>query len=238
MRLSDRLFLFSLAILLFAGMAAAQDVNSQRGVINFAAPILPDPLLQHSKEIYILNGCVYCHGVDLLVRNGEAADLLHSKLVGQDENGNLIGPLLRAGIPQTPKLSPMPQFSDLSDSEIADIVRWVHYARQQGRYKEVMEAKETGLGDAAAGKAYFDQKCAACHSTETGLSKIGDKYKPSELKAQMLRPKSLDAAKSWKVGQTNDDSKLNAGRSRHLALLENYTPADVNNLVAFLGNLK
>src|SRR5215469_6130707 len=147
-----------------AGLASAQDVGSQRGVVNFAAPILPDPLLQHSKEVYILNGCVYCHGVDLVVRNGEAADLLHSKLVGQDQNGNLIGPLLRAGIPQTPKLSPMPQFSDLSDSEIADIVRWIHYARQQGRYKEVMEAKGTSPENASAGKAYFNQKCASCHS--------------------------------------------------------------------------
>ncbi len=225
------------AIALSAGIARPQDPNGQRGVINFAQPILSDPLLQHSKEIFILNGCVYCHGVDLVVRNGEAADLLHSNLVGQDQNGNLIGPLLRAGIPQTPKLSPMPQFSDLSDSEIADIVRWIHYARQQGRYKEAMEAKDSPRGDAAAGKAYFQQKCASCHSTEGAFSKIGTKYSESELKAQILRPKFVEAPKTLKIDQPRD-AKLEAGRPRHLSLLENYTPGDVNNLMAFLQSQK
>jgi len=226
-----------LALSFASGIASAQDANSQRGVVNFAAPILPDPLLQHSKEVYILNGCVYCHGVDLVVRNGEAADLLHSKLVGQDQNGNLIGPLLRAGIPQTPKLSPMPQFSDLSDSEIADIVRWIHYAREQGRYKELMQAKQIAPGNASAGKAYFNQKCASCHSVETDFSTIGRKYDEVELKAEILRPKFLDAPKSWKIDQRRQP-QLDAARPRHLSLLENYTPEDVNNLVSFLHDLK
>jgi len=226
-----------LALSFAAGLASAQDVGSQRGVVNFAAPILPDPLLQHSKEVYILNGCVYCHGVDLVVRNGEAADLLHSKLVGQDQNGNLIGPLLRTGIPQTPKLSPMPQFSDLSDSEIADIVRWIHYAREQGRYKELMQAKQIAPGNASAGKAYFNQKCASCHSVETDLSTIGRKYDESELKAQILRPKFLDAPKSRKIDQPRRP-QLEGARPRHLALLENYTPEDVNNLLSFLHDSK
>ena len=92
---------------------------------------------------------------------------------------------LRAGIPQTPKLSPMPQFSALSDSEIADIVRWVHYTRQQGHYKEVIEVKQM-TGDAASGKAYFDQKCASCHFMETDFSEVGKKYDPSTLKAQIF----------------------------------------------------
>jgi hypothetical protein len=37
------------------------------------------------------------------VRNGEAADLLHSGLVGADVDGNLIGAILKNGIPQTAK---------------------------------------------------------------------------------------------------------------------------------------
>lgn len=232
-----QVWLLLLALSLAARITAAQDVNSQKGVINFAEPILNDPLLQHSKEIYILNGCVYCHGVDLVVRNGEAADLMHSKLVGQDQNGSLIGPLLRTGIPQTPKLSPMPQFSDLSDSEIADIVRWVHYARQQGHFKEVIEAKGTTPGNSAAGKTYFDQKCTSCHSLETDFAKIGSEYNESELKAQILRPKFVDAPKSLKIDQPHDP-KLESARSRHLSLLENYTPEDVNNLVSLLHNSK
>jgi hypothetical protein len=38
--------------------------------------------------------------------------------------------LLKAGVPKTLKLSPMPQYSDLSDRQLSDLVRWIHYARQ------------------------------------------------------------------------------------------------------------
>ena len=44
----------------------------------------------------------------------------------------------------------MPQFSDLSDRQLHDIARYIHYARQQGRYKEIVEADERA-GDPVAG---------------------------------------------------------------------------------------
>src|SRR5690242_7849376 len=121
----------------------SQSVSRETYDFNFIGQPLPDPVLQHSKETFVLFGCAYCHGLDLVSR-GEATDLMHSALVGRDENGNLIGPLLRAGIPQTAKLSPMPQFSDLSDQQIGALVRWIHYARAQGRYKEIIGAKDLG----------------------------------------------------------------------------------------------
>src|SRR5262249_38723930 len=113
-------------------ITAVQVGHAQRAArpgydIEFIGEPMADPVLQHSKETYVLFGCAYCHGLYLVTR-GEATDLMHSRLVGRDENGNVIGSLLRAGIPQTAKLSPMPQFSDLSDQQIADIARWIHYA--------------------------------------------------------------------------------------------------------------
>ena len=227
--------LFFCAVILAAGTAFGQAGNGERGVINFLTPINPDPVLQHSKEIYVLNGCAYCHGVDLRVRNGEAADLLHSALVGKDQNGDFIGAILRVGIPQTAKLSPMPQFSDLSESDILDIVRWIHYARQQGRYKELIAAKDTEQGNAAAGKAYFAQTCGSCHSTDGDLANIGKKYDSATLEAHILRPAFVDAAQSWKLGDM-PDAKTAAARQQHLSLLENYSAADVANLMAFLQN--
>jgi mono/diheme cytochrome c family protein len=228
-----QLYMLFCAVILAAGFAAAQNTNSQRGVINFVTPILPDPLLQHSKETYVLYGCAYCHGVDLVVRNGEAADLMHASLVGKDENGDLIGPLLRAGIPQTPKLSPMPQFADLSDQQIADIVRWIHYARQQGRYRELIEAKNPGPGNATAGKEYFDKACSSCHSAQGDMAKIDMKYDATALKAQILHPTFLDTHQSWKVDQMHD-TRAAIARQRHFALLENYSAEDVANLMAYL----
>lgn len=225
------------ALLLAAAAAAAQNPNAHRGVINFREPILPDALLQHSKETYIQFGCAYCHGVDLGVRNGEAADLRHSVLVGRDQNGDLIGPLLRAGIPQTPKLSPMPQFSDLSDAQIADLVRWIHYARQQGQYNELSAAKESVPGSAAAGKEYFEKACASCHSAEGDFAKIGAKNDPASLKTHLLRPEFLNKPQSWKLEQLHD-VKTAAARQRHLSLLENYSEQQVANLLAYLETLK
>jgi len=120
-----------ICVVAFAASMAAQSTPVHRSYdTEFLGPPLADPVLQHAKETFVLFGCAYCHGLNLVSR-GEATDLMHSALVGRDENGSRIGPLLRAGIPQTAKLSPMPQFSDLSDQQIAALVTWIHYARQQ-----------------------------------------------------------------------------------------------------------
>jgi len=224
------LYLVFCGVILAAGSAAAQTPARPGYDINYIGPPMADPVLQHSKETYVLFGCSYCHGLYLVAR-GEATDLMHSHLVGGDDNGNLIGPLLRKGIPQTAKLSPMPQFSDLSDAQIGDLVRWIHYGRQQGRYKEVMEAKDVAPGNAAAGKTYFEQKCVSCHAT------LPNNNDAAALKAQILKPQALEAAPSWTLDRLND-AKTAAARQRHGALLENYTAGDVANLVAYLQSVK
>ena len=214
--------------ILAAQSAAAQSAGRSDYDINYIGPPMADPVLQHSKETYVLFGCSYCHGLYLVAR-GEATDLMHSRLVGRDDNGNVIGPLLRAGIPQTAKLSPMPQFSDLSDQQIADLVRWIHYARQQGRYKELTEANHSTAGNAAAGKSYFEQNCNSCHPAAGALSKAS--------KAQLLRPKFLEAGPSWKLDRLQD-TKTAAARQRHLRLLENYSLEEVANLTVYLESVK
>ena len=118
--------LTAICVVAFAASIAAQSPPSHRSYDEqFIGPVLPDPVLQHAKETFVLFGCAYCHGLNLVSR-GEATDLMHSALVGRDENGSRIGPLLRAGIPQTAKLSPMPQFSDLSDRQLHEIASYIH----------------------------------------------------------------------------------------------------------------
>lgn len=219
-----------------AGLGAAQSSVRPGYDIDFIGPPLADPVLQHSKETYVLFGCAYCHGMNLVSR-GEATDLMHSALVGKDVDANLIGPLLRAGIPQTAKLSPMPQFSDLSDQQITDIARWIHYARQQGRFKELIEAKDSGPGNAATGKAYFELRCGSCHAALGDLASVAKSHDASALRALILRPKFLSAPASWQIGRLHD-TKTAAARQQHLALLENYSAEDVANLMAYLQSIK
>ena len=197
--------------------------------VDYIGPPLSDPLLQQAKETYVLFGCAYCHGITLTPR-GEAADLVRSVLVGADSDGAVISALLRAGVPRTTKLSPMPQFSDLSDRQLRDIARYIHYARQQRRYEELVTAKAVD-GDAGAGAAYFNQQCAACHSSD--LAGIAQRYDPGELRARVLRPASLNTPPSFAVDSMND-GKTATGRQRHNFLLENLQAADVANLLAFL----
>ena len=186
--------------------------------------------MQQAKETYVVFGCAYCHGVTLTPR-GEATDLTRSALVGSDTNGDRIVALLRAGIPQTAKLSPMPQFSDLSDRQLHDIARYIHYARQESRYRQLVDAT-LGAGDAAAGKAQFDQQCASCHAD--GLVGIARKYDAPTLRDRLLRPSGLGDVQSFEVAALRD-TKNAAARASHNHLLENYTPTNVANLVAYLS---
>jgi len=186
--------------------------------------------MQQAKETYVVFGCAYCHGVTLTPR-GEATDLTRSALVGSDTNGDRIVALLRAGIPQTAKLSPMPQFSDLSDRQLHDIARYIHYARQESRYRQLVDAT-LGAGDAAAGKAQFDQQCASCHAD--GLVGIARKYDAPTLRDRLLRPRGLADVQSFEVAALRD-TKNAAARASHNHLLENYTPTNVANLVAYLS---
>ena len=226
--------LFALALAASA-LAAAQSSPRPDYDHEYLGPPLADPVLQYSKETYVLFGCAYCHGLNLVPR-GEATDLRRSLLVGRDQNANLIGPILRSGIPQTAKLSPMPQFSDLSDQQIAAIARWIHYARQRARYEELIGATEP-VGDAQAGRGYFDRTCASCHSTDKDLSGVAAKYDPRTLRAQILEPKALGAALSYRLDRLRD-TRFTTARERHLALLENYSAADIANLVAYLGPVR
>src|SRR5262249_36988166 len=134
------------------------------------------------------------------------------------------------------KLSPMPQFSDLSDRELGDIVQWIHYARQEGHYKELMDAKDAGAGDAAAGKAYFDKTCASCHAA-ADVASAAKKYDAGSVKTHVIRPALLETQESWSTAQ-QPDAKMAAGRARHQALLENYSSQDVTNLLAYLQSAK
>ena len=164
--------------------------------------------------MYVLNHCHFCHGVDLTQATMGAANLSQSPLVGADDDGNMIGPLVKAGLPNLQ--TAMPSYTELTSEEIVDLARYVHFLRQQARFKELSRLADTPAGDRTTGEAYFNGagNCRSCHSVSGDLSGVGRKYDTATLRARLLRP-----------GPTMPSEGVSptAGQSAHLKLLENYT---------------
>jgi cytochrome c oxidase cbb3-type subunit III len=183
----------------------------------------PTVALERGRIVYVLNTCHFCHGVDLTKATMGAADLLHSPLVGADEGGNVIGPIVRAGIPNLQ--TSMPSYPDLARSEVEDLAAYIHYLRQLGRHKELLASTATP-GDVDAGGVYFAANCASCHSVSGDLKGLGARHDPAALRMRVLGPRPPAAAEA--SGPTA------SGQRQHLTLLGKYSDDDLRNLVAYL----
>lgn len=183
----------------------------------------PTVALERGRTVYVLNTCHFCHGVDLTKATMGAAVLMHSALVGADENGNVIGAIVRAGIPNLQ--TSMPSYPDLTQQEVEDLAAYIHYLRQLGRHRE-LTTTSAGAGDASAGRTYFAANCAHCHSVNGDLKGVSTKYDAGTLRLRLLGPPP--------PADADASSPAVTGRRRHLTLLERYTEDDVRNLVAYL----
>jgi mono/diheme cytochrome c family protein len=155
-----------------------------------------------------------------------AANLSQSPFVGADEDGNMIGPLVKAGLPNLQ--TAMPSYAELTPEEIVDLARYIHFLRQQARFRELSRLSDTPAGDRTAGETYFNgpANCRSCHSVTGDLSEIGRKYDTARLRERLLRPGPP---------MPREDGGPTAGQAAHHKLLENYTAANVRDLIAFLG---
>lgn len=187
----------------------------------------PTTALERGRAVYVLNHCHFCHGADLTRATMGAANLTQSVLVGADTDGNAIGPIVRAGLPNLQ--TAMPSYTELTNDEIVDLARYVHFLRQQARYRELIAPASLPPGDAAAGRAFFTgaANCTSCHSVTGDLAEIVRSHDASTLRARLLRPGPAVPAEGVTV---------TPGQAAHLTLLENYTLANVQDLLAFLGS--
>jgi cytochrome c oxidase cbb3-type subunit 3 len=139
--------------------------------------------LERGKTLFV-STCGGCHGSN--AKGGEnGPDLVRSVQVIDDENGNLIGPIIRGGR----QAQGMPKF-DLAQAQISDIVAFLHEgvraAAERGTYKIL----NIVTGNAKAGEEYFNGtgKCNTCHSPAGDLKGIGAKYDPITLQGRFLMP--------------------------------------------------
>jgi len=128
-----------------------------------------DPaVVERGKSTYGVN-CAFCHGSD--ARGGEGGpNLIRSQLVMNDQKGELITPVVQNGRPDQgmPKLN-------LTAEQVSDVAAFIHSFQVGGYDISRMQPPSILVGDARAGEAYFNAKCAGCHSVTGDLRGIATK---------------------------------------------------------------
>lgn len=210
-----------LAATVLASSACAQLANPPRDAGGVKAPTAE---LERGRTVFVESSCHFCHGVDLTQAQMGAANLLDSPMVGVDSGGNLIGAIVRAGLPNLQ--TSMPRY-DLTQEQVSDLAAYVHYLRQEGRYSRLMSAPLLP-GDASAGKLYVQtNKCGTCHG-DTEMARFGGE-EVTNLRANMLLPRGT---------RIEEGKPLGPGAIAHRRILENETATDEANVIAYLRTLK
>jgi cytochrome c553 len=97
------------------------------------------------------------------------ANLIRSQIVLNDDTGERIAPVLTRG--EGVEGTMMPKFS-FDQKQIADIAGFLHSFRVNGYDGSRNRPETIVVGNAAAGRAYFTQRCASCHSVTGDLKGI------------------------------------------------------------------
>jgi cytochrome c oxidase cbb3-type subunit 3 len=134
-----------------------------------------DPVvIERGKALFTVN-CVACHGSDLRGGVTGGPNLLRSQVVLNDEHGEQIIPIVHGARAERG----MPALS-LPDDDIIAIAEYIHSvvatAQHQGAPPpSAAPIPDAIVGDAAAGRVYFNAKCASCHSPTGDLQGIGSR---------------------------------------------------------------
>lgn len=141
-------------------------------------------MITRGKTLYEIH-CRLCHGADL--RGGEqgGSNLLRSAVALNDLSGELLQPVIREGR-KNPGFPSMPA-NDLPTDDIRAIAEYIHSIlalgqRQGGPPPGPPVALNVVVGDANAGRTYFNAKCAACHSATGDMRGIASRItNPTQL---------------------------------------------------------
>jgi cytochrome c oxidase cbb3-type subunit III len=164
--------------------------------------------LEKGKALFVAQ-CGFCHGAS--ARGGESGpDLLRSALVIDDENGNLIGPVV-LGARQA---QGMPKFN-LSQGQIGEIAAFLHEGVRAAAERGTYKVQNIVTGNAKAGEAYFNGvgKCNTCHSPAGDLKGIGARYDPLALQGKFLMPVDGRANQRRKISPIAVTVTLPTGKS-------------------------
>lgn len=152
------------------------------------------------------SSCGFCHGQD--ATGSRAPDLLRSTVTLHDDDGNLLGPVIRNGRPD----KGMPSFASLKDDQVRDIVAFLHHqadaARRSANVPGDYPVAKLLTGNKAEGEAFFNGPggCTQCHSVTGDLAKVATRLSPIDLQQQMVYPQDSHVTKTATVTLPNGQS--------------------------------
>jgi len=144
----------------------------------------PSDAVERGQKQFVVQ-CGSCHGANAR-GDDNGPDLVRSEIVLDDEQGNLIGPVVRKGRPN----EGMPAF-DLSDAQIQDLAAFLRERTQAAINRNAYPLLNLLTGDAKAGQTFFNGagRCNTCHSATGDLAGIGSRVQPAQLQTRMLYPR-------------------------------------------------
>jgi len=147
-------------------------------------PVPPSDAVERGKKQFVIL-CGSCHGTDAR-GDDNGPDLVRSEIVLDDEQGNLIGPLVRQGRPN----DGMPAF-DLPNAQIQDLAAFLRERTQAAINRNAYPILNVLTGDPKAGAAYFNGagRCNTCHSATGDLAGVGGRFRPEQLQTRFLYPR-------------------------------------------------
>jgi cytochrome c oxidase cbb3-type subunit III len=176
-------FTFRALILLGAAVTGAIPALAQHG-----RPTPEQVAAIERGKAQFKSSCGFCHGED--GTGNRAPDLVRSEILSHDEAGNLLTPVIRNGRID----KGMPGFPTLKDSEIADIVAFLHARADQALHSANVPSDypvaKLLTGNSDEGKTYFNGAggCTGCHSVTGDLAHVASKYSPVDLQQHIVYP--------------------------------------------------
>jgi len=156
--------------------------------------------------------CGFCHGAN--ARGGLGPDLLRSSAVLDDNQGEVLGPVVRRGFPD----KGMPGFASLSNEQVREIAEFLHQQIYLAANRGTYEIRNIVTGNPQAGEAYFngEGKCKTCHSSTGDLAHIGSKLSAVDVQQALLYPASVGSSAPPQVTVTLKDGKAITGTLKRL----------------------
>jgi cytochrome c oxidase cbb3-type subunit 3 len=172
--------------LLLATLLAATSALHAQEAASTTPAILKRPEVIRGQATFQSN-CAACHGANATGSVGP--NLITSVTVRHDTAGDEIGKVVHEGRMD----KGMPAFPNLTPAQITDIAAFLHARVTLASRASALSGSSVGGstlagGNASAGQALFQSRCATCHNPTGDLKGVATKLPAADLLTMMLLP--------------------------------------------------